>query len=175
MRVLSLAAPGLLPTRWVLAACSVLPALCVLSALVASDASAQLPYDREYPTIPYAAATPSDPVTRLAQRLENGAVTLEREGPSGYLASVLRELDIPVSSQMLVFSKTSLLTRLIWPETPRAIYFNDEVYVAWVPGSDGLEVSAHDPDLGAVFYTLDSAEESGPQLRRQTGLCPPMS
>ncbi len=148
-----------------------LSAVFALSALLAPDAAAQLPYDREYPTIPYATATPSDPVTRLAQRLETGDVTLEREGPSGYLASVLRELGIPVSSQMLVYSKTSLLTRLIWPETPRAIYFNDEVYVAWVPGSDGLEISAHDPGLGPVFYMLDSREGSGPQLRRQTGLC----
>ncbi len=131
----------------------------------------QLPYDTEYPTIPYATGETSDPVAVLARGLESGEVTLAREGPSAYLAAILRELGIPVSSQMLVFSKTSLLARLIWPETPRAIYFNDRVYIAWTPGSDGLEISAQDPELGPVFYNLEPDGEDGPRIRRQTGLC----
>jgi len=131
----------------------------------------QLPYDTQYPTIPYATGETSDPVAVLARGLESGEVTLAREGPSAYLAAILRELRIPVSSQMLVFSKTSLLARLIWPETPRAIYFNDRVYVAWTPGADGLEISAQDPELGPVFYNLEPDGEDGPRIRRQTGLC----
>ncbi len=131
----------------------------------------QLPYDTEYPTIPYATGETSDPVAVLARGLENGEVTLDRAGPSAYLEAVLRELEIPVSSQMLVFSKTSLLARLIWPETPRALYFNDRVYIAWTPGTDGLEISAQDPDLGPVFYNLEPDGEDGPRIRRQTGLC----
>lgn len=131
----------------------------------------QLPYDTEYPTIPYTTAETSDPVAALARGLESGEVTLDREGPSAYLTAVLRELDVPVSSQMLVFSKTSLLARLIWPETPRALYFNDRVYIAWTPGADGLEISAQDPELGPVFYNLEPDGEDGPRIRRQTGLC----
>ena len=131
----------------------------------------QLPYDTQYPTIPYATGETNDPVAVLARGLESGEVTLDREGPSAYLAAILRELRIPVSSQMLVFSKTSLLARLIWPETPRAIYFNDRVYVAWTPGADGLEISAQDPELGPVFYNLEPDGEDGPRIRRQTGLC----
>ncbi|MCY3706264.1 MAG: hypothetical protein OXH08_12335 [Gammaproteobacteria bacterium] len=131
----------------------------------------QLPYDTQYPTIPYATGETTDPVAVLARGLESGEVTLDREGPSAYLAAILRELRIPVSSQMLVFSKTSLLARLIWPETPRAIYFNDRVYVAWTPGADGLEISAQDPELGPVFYNLEPDGEDGPRIRRQTGLC----
>ena len=137
----------------------------------AAPTHAQLPYDTAYPTIPYATAEATDPVAGLARRLEDGQVTLEREGQSAYLAAVLRELDIPVSSQMLVFSKTSLLARLIWPETPRAIYFNDRVYVAWTPGTDGLEISAQDPELGGVFYSFEPDAEGAPRIRRQTGLC----
>ena len=141
------------------------------SAPVPAPAAPQLPYDTEYPTIPYTTGETSDPVAVLARRLEAGEVTLAREGPSAYLAAILRELAIPVSSQMLVFSKTSLLARLVWPETPRAIYFNDRVYVAWTPGADGLEISAQDPELGGVFYSFEPDGESGPRIRRQTGLC----
>ncbi len=148
------------------------PAPALPSAPIPLPAPApQLPYDTEYPTIPYATGETSDPVAALAEDLERGAVTLARQGPSAYLTAVLRELDIPVSSQMLVFSKTSLLARLIWPETPRALYFNDRVYVAWTPGSDGLEISAQDPELGPVFYNLEPDGDDGPRLRRQTGLC----
>ncbi len=136
-----------------------------------TPAAAQLPYDTQYPTIPYATGEPSGPVAVLARRLADGDVTLAREGQSAYLAAVLSELRVPVSSQMLVFSRTSLLARLIWPETPRAIYFNDRVYVAWTPGSDGLEISAQDPELGAVFYSLEPDAEGGPEIRRQTGFC----
>lgn len=142
-----------------------------VAAPVPAPASPQLPYDTQYPTIPYATGETTDPVAVLARGLESGEVTLDREGPSAYLGAVLRELRIPVSSQMLVFSKTSLLARLIWPETPRAIYFNDRVYVAWTPGADGLEISAQDPELGPVFYNLEPDGEEGPRIRRQTGLC----
>lgn len=142
-----------------------------VAAPLPTPAVPQLPYDTEYPTIPYATGETTDPVAVLARGLESGEVTLDREGPSAYLAAILRELRIPVSSQMLVFSKTSLLARLIWPETPRAIYFNDRVYVAWTPGADGLEISAQDPELGPVFYNLEPDGEDGPRIRRQTGLC----
>lgn len=172
-----LRAGGISPTPLVgfLAATAILLAAATPADSAAASASTapapQLPYDTEYPTIPYMTGETSDPVADLARRLESGQVTLAREGPSAYLAAVLRELRIPVSSQMLVFSKTSLLARLIWPETPRAIYFNDRVYVAWTPGADGLEISAQDPELGPVFYNLEPDGEDGPRIRRQTGLC----
>ena len=160
---------------WLLPAAAVLFAALMpadgLAAAVPILTTPQLPYDTQYPTIPYATGETTDPVAVLARGLESGEVTLDREGPSAYLAAILRELRIPVSSQMLVFSKTSLLARLIWPETPRAIYFNDRVYVAWTPGADALEISAQDPELGPVFYNLEPDGEDGPRIRRQTGLC----
>ena len=65
---------------------------------------------------------------------------------------VLAALRIPESSQMLVFSATSL-QRTIGPHRPRALYFNDELYLGWVPGGR-LEIAADDPVLGPVFFIV---------------------
>ena len=65
-------------------------------------------------------------------------------------------LKINKESQVLVFSDTSLNTSLIRANNPRAIYFNDDTYVAWVPGADKFEISTMDPNLGPIFYTLES-------------------
>ena len=67
---------------------------------------------------------------------------------------------IPVSSQMLVFSTTSLQLRFISPANPRAIYFSDDVYVGYIPGGR-LEVVALDPELGGIFYIFDIPREKG--------------
>src|SRR5690606_2629533 len=68
---------------------------------------------------------------------------------------------------VLVFSKSSLHQQLISPKTPRAIYFNDEVYVAFVPGAASLELSAIDPSKGALFYTLLQGEQERPRFQRE--------
>jgi hypothetical protein len=147
-------------------------ALCLAVLLVpASKLSGQLRYDIEYPTIPYSNGKPTDPVARLWERLAAGGVTLEHDGQHGYLASLLRALEVPVESQALVFTRTSLQKTLISPRTPRAIYFGDEVYVAWIPASQSLEIATVDPLLGSVFYTVKQAQSARPQLERQSGLC----
>ncbi|MDE0110608.1 MAG: hypothetical protein OXN96_22620 [Bryobacterales bacterium] len=69
-----------------------------------------------------------DPVSRLNQRLDDGQASLEFDAKWGYLRSLLDALKIPVSSQLLVFSKTSAQFRWINPRNPRAIYFNDDTY-----------------------------------------------
>ena len=131
----------------------------------------QLRYDTEYPTIQYSTSVPTDPVARLQQKIDAGEVELSFDGERGYLASMLRELDVHVDSQTLVFSRTSFQKGLISPRTPRAIYFKDDVYVAWVQGGGALEISAVDPKLGAVFYTLEQKQSARPTLERQTFLC----
>ena len=73
----------------------------------------------------------------------------------GYLPALSKELNVPQSSQVLVFSKTSFQRERITPKTPRALYFNDDVYVGFCLRGDVLEVSAVDPKLGTAFYTLD--------------------
>ena len=108
----------------------------------------------------------ADPVSILGNRMGTGGVKLEFEPAHGYLVSLLKLLQVPVSSQGLVFSKTSLLTDLVGPATPRAVYFNDNVYISWVPGAGVIDVSAVDPNKGPIFYTLDQQPASPPRFIR---------
>src|SRR5262245_51495122 len=102
-----------------------------------------------------AAAAVTDPVTELQQRINSGQTRLAFEKDHGYLVSLLKDLKVPVSSQTLVFSKTSLGSDKISPKTPRAIYFNDDTYVAWVPGATLMEIMSLDPQKGSIFYVLN--------------------
>lgn len=108
-----------------------------------------------------------DPIARLQKRIDSGEARLAFEpGGHGYLRSLLENLKVPVSTQSLVFSKTSLQLHKIDPETPRALYFNDDVYVGFVQRGDVLELSSVDPERGAMFYTLEQREVSQPRFRR---------
>src|SRR5262245_12419868 len=80
-----------------------------------------------------ASGVSSNPINELQATIKAGKAQLEFDTRFGYLNGLLKTLKIPVSSQTLVFSKTSLQTESISPATPRAIYFNDDVYVGWVP------------------------------------------
>ena len=150
------------------------PALLAAAVLLRPDAElgAQgLRYDREYPVMQYSTRNPTDPVTELQRMIASGQAELTFEPGRGYLTSLLASLDVPVSSQMLVFSATSFQEGLISSERPRAIYFRDDVYVAWLQGGDFLEIAALDANLGPVFYTLRQEESDTPDFQRQTGLC----
>ena len=103
---------------------------------------------RNHPAIAYATAPVSDPIAQLNGRLQRGEVTLEKHGPSGYLSSVLSALEVPIDSQVLVFSKTSFQAPRINPTNPRAIFFNDTVSVGWVRGGPVLEFVAQDSRAG---------------------------
>jgi hypothetical protein len=142
--------------------------LCV-SIACEIPAAAQLSYEEE--PINYSRALVNDSVSLLARQLDQGDITLVHDTKFGYLPSVLERLRIPVSSQVLVFSKTSLQIRRISPSTPRAVYFNDDVYVGFVCGGNALELSAADSKQGAIFYTLDQERSERPQLVRQTSQC----
>ena len=121
----------------------------------------------DHPAIRYAQEA-GDPVARLEKRLESGRAGLDY-APNGwgYLPSVLKQLDIHTDSQALVFSKTSIQLAHISPRTPRAIYFNDEVSVGFVQGGDVLELTALDPKLGIILYTLDTDQSAHPQFNRR--------
>ena len=121
--------------------------------------------------IAYSKTAPTDPVARLQQRIDSGEVILESEPRLGYLPAILRALKVPASSQSLVFSKTSFQFTQIAPSRPRALYFNDDVYVGYVQGSRVLEFASVDPKLGAVFYTLDEEEKGPPRFQREVYFC----
>jgi hypothetical protein len=114
----------------------------------------------------YSKAIADGPVAHLQKRIEQGQANLKYDPTCGYLLSILDELNVPKSSQLLVFSKTSSQRERISPKTPRAIYFNHEVYLGWIPGSPTLELSCVDPKLGAVFYTMEQRETAKPRFTR---------
>jgi len=99
--------------------------------------------------------------------MDRGEVKLEFGDQHGYLAAVLKALNVPQESQVLVFSKTSFQAPRIAPRLPRAIYFNDSVSVGWVRGDDVLEFAAVDPRQGVIFYSLDQEETAKPRLDRR--------
>jgi hypothetical protein len=116
-----------------------------------------LRYDSDYPLIGYADRPTHNAIARLQERLDRGEIHLKFVSGRGYLDSLLQALGIDPSSQTLVYSKTSLQIELIRAATPRAIYFDDDTYVAWVRDTNTLEVSTMDSALGPVFYTMSNA------------------
>jgi hypothetical protein len=143
----------------------------VATAQTETVAPSGLRYDQDYPTIAYSARPRANEIARLQSRLDSGEVQLEWSAPRGYLDSLLKALHIDPSSQVLVYSKTSLQFRLIRAATPRAIYFNDDTYIAWVQGTDFLEVATMDSERGAVFYTLPNHRGDAPVMHRETNRC----
>lgn len=109
----------------------------------------------EDPAIAYSTTRLNNVVEDVNRQIQAGAVPLTFEGRGGFLRSALEALQIPVDSQLLVFSTDSLQGKLINEQSPRAIYFNDRVSLGWVRDGEFLEVAAHDESVGVVFYTLE--------------------
>ena len=137
--------------------------LCV----VTSFAGATETYEQS--PMNYSQSTPNDAVTRLQAALASGSVKFtgrDRE----VLSKLLQELKVPVESQVMVFSKTSLQRQRISPDHPRAIYFSDDCYIGWVP-SGLAEVITIDPKLGPIFYQLDpnaAHSDAAPGFKRDS-------
>lgn len=112
----------------------------------------------------------SDPILRLQARIDSGVETFHADSVGGYLASLLRALRIPTSSQSLVFSRTSLQTDMIAPWSPRALYFNDDVYIGFVPESNFLEIATVTDNNGAAFYLL-TQDSKPPRFTTETMSC----
>jgi len=126
-------------------------------------------FDRE--PILYRDTAPENPVSRLQKELTEGKKKLAYEETRGYLASLLKALNVPQDSQTLVFSKTSLQRERISADRPRALYFNDDVYIGYCQNGEVLEISVADPKLGTVFYALDQEKVDKPTFMRQTDSC----
>jgi hypothetical protein len=130
-----------------------------------------LRYDTEYPLIGYADKPTHNAIARLQDRIDRGEVKLEFVPGRGYLDSLLKAIGIDPSSQTLVYSKTSLQIDLITAATPRAIYFDDDTYVAWIRNTNMIEINTMDSAVGPVFYTLANRDTSPAQLDRETSRC----
>lgn len=144
-----------------------------ISAVLVVTVSGVLPAadDFEREPISYSATIPQNVVSRLKTEFDLGRTRFDYDERCGYLPSLLRALHVPESSQTLVFSKTSFQRQRIGPKTPRALYFNDDVYVGYCADGDVVEISAVDPKLGAVFYTLDQEQLDRPRIVRQADSC----
>ena len=147
-------------------------AIVVLLAAIAAlaDFSDLLPPGLNHPAVNYFGPA-NDPVAKLNARLADGSATLAYSDRAGYLKAVLDALAIPVESQVMVQSKTSLQAELISPSNPRSIFFNDSVAVGWMYGGM-IEVASMDPDKGVVFYTLPQDRTRPPRFRRNDQCLP---
>jgi len=154
--------------RWMVSAAGLL----AFGLTLAPAVQAQFRYDSEYPVIGYGKTAPQDRFSQTMQELAESGTTLPHDADGrGYLDAVLQALDIDPSSQVLVWSKTSLKQRFIQPSNPRSLFFNDEVYVGFVPGSSTLEIGAMDPVLGPVFFDFAQNPEAPQPFKQETTRC----
>lgn len=127
----------------------------LVSSLLLGGASLQAGQDFfELPPIKYSETASQDAVAKMAAEIKSGDWVVGNVDGKAFLKAVLKKLNIPEESQVLVFSKTSLQNSLINQRNPRSIYFSMDAYVGWVPGGK-VEVIIEDEKLGPVFYTID--------------------
>jgi hypothetical protein len=147
------------------AVCAIVIAAMMHGALCAAEISDFAAAPHNYWTRP-----PQDRFTRLFSQIGSGALKLDESSPNAYLADLLRALDIPASSQLLVFSVTSLQSSVISPRNPRALYFNEDTYVGYVPGGR-IEIVSFDPELGGIFYIFQIPRGSQPPVLDRSQRC----
>lgn len=114
--------------------------------------------------INYSDTRPNDPVAKIVNEVNSGKVLLNTTDEKSFVLSFLDRLNIPVSSQVLVFSRTSFQNDRIRPQTPRAIYYSENYYIGWVQGGD-LEIIAIDPQLGPIFYRMNTPFTGGSEIK----------
>ncbi len=127
-----------------------------------------LSYELDQPPHQYWQRPLQDRFSKVRAALEGGQIAPDRSSEKAYLLDVLKALRISPHTQMLVFSTTSLQLSLITPSNPRAIYFNEDIYLGYVPGGK-VEIVSLDPDLGGIFYIFDFPRTAAaPRVERST-------
>jgi hypothetical protein len=119
----------------------------------------------DHPAIGYQKPS-TDAVAALNEKIAEGSVVLKYEQNTGYLRPILDALHVPVESQIVAMSKTSVQQYIITPQNPRTLYFNDFVAVGYVRGGF-VELAVQDPRQGIIFYTLG---RSGSKPKSFSGL-----
>jgi hypothetical protein len=104
---------------------------------------------------------PKDRFAQLQEKAQKGEVKIDTTNDRAFLTSLLEALNIPISSQIMVFSASSLQSERINPRNPRALYFNEDTYIGWVPGGL-IEIIAADPEMGPMFYVFNRLRPGGP-------------
>ncbi len=122
---------------------------------------------REHPAIAYNTTAATTIVEEVNRKLDDGSLKFTFDSTSGYLRSALAAFALPVESQMLVYTGTSLQAPKINMQNPRAIYFTDTLAMAWVRSGVVIEVAAQDPRQGTIYYTLDQTPVGAPHFSRQ--------
>lgn len=115
---------------------------------------AQAEDEFEQAPIHYSETQPKDAAYELEAMMKAGKVKIDRKNAWTVLQGILKQFQIPMESQVMVFSKTSKQNDRISPQTPRVIYYGDNAYVGYSVGGS-LEISTIDPLLGPIFYLLD--------------------
>jgi hypothetical protein len=133
----------------------------ILTAVVSGQTSVRdvLVIAPEHPAIEYWTRVPDNPVSWLATRLERGEAGLAfRNDGSGYLLSLLRQLDINPDS--------------LTEQGSRGVYFSDDVAISRAD-TGAFEIIATDPWLGAAFYTVAAGlvGPAGPPLLARPREC----
>ncbi|MEM8710460.1 MAG: hypothetical protein AAGG01_05875 [Planctomycetota bacterium] len=144
-------------------------AVSILLVSAACLAPAQGPLWAEAPLL-YGEAQSQDAIARLDASLAAGEVSLRPDGEPFAIERLLDALEVPHVSQTAVFSSASLQAKRITEERPRAVYFNDDVYIGFVPGGRFVEAIATDAHEGPVFYSLDRRDPQ-PRFKRETHRC----
>jgi hypothetical protein len=152
---------------WCVAAISLLAGFAAVKATTSAGPLSETFVNwADHPAIQYHTRPTADPVAELSRKIQAGQIQLRRDGPAGYLQSVLDALHVPTDSQMMVFEKDSVQARRIAPGNPRALFFNDVVAVGWVRGGF-IELASQDPLQGVIFYSLDQSFIGAPSFTRR--------
>ncbi|MEO1835857.1 MAG: hypothetical protein ABGZ49_10235 [Akkermansiaceae bacterium] len=144
--------------------------LFILFLAFAPVASAQFYNDFELKPHGYFTRKPQDPMSLLREKIDAGEVTITEENGKPLVERLLRELKLDKDTQVLVFSKTSLQKRAVSYRNPRAIYFNESVYLGWMPNGR-VEVASFDPEIGPLFYFQRQLDDTRSRLFVRTRSC----
>lgn len=136
------------------------PVLLALAGLTGGTAAVPEPMHFSDAPHRYWEIAPQDRLARLMVEVQAGRVAVDASSERALLQSLLTGLNVPEASQLLVFSATSFQSGIVNPRSPRALYFNDDTSIGFIPGGR-LEVASFDPQGGLMFYIFDRLRSDG--------------